>query len=371
VTVPDPALNAMLRGILDKPTAPITLYDIRNLQYLYSGGLGISNLDGLQAAINVGYADLSNNRIQDPSIISNWTGLQTLILDNNPLVNINFISSLPQLGVLSLRSAGVKNVAPLAGETNLTFLDLSYDPITNANFLADDASLEVLDLDGTGIRSLSFVTSLQHLESISFAHDEISDLTPLLGLADLVSVDLGDNQMSFIPGTPNASVLATLQAEGVYIPQLSQQAEQPTILPGSPYLFGSNLLSIRFTGYVGRTYTLQDSTNMVQWGNVTVTSGTGLTNCFTNVPQGSLNRRFFRIAVIPPPPPLTLGIPFQNADGSYTIPAYGVTRTSVLQASSNLLQWSSIATNSSTNNVIFVDLGATNVSRRFYRLWLP
>jgi len=371
VNVPDPALNAMLRDILGKPTGSITLYDIRNLQYLYSSGKGITNLDGLQAAINVGYADLSNNRIHDGSIISNWTGLQTLILDNNPLSDINFISNLPQLGILSLRNTGIKNAAALAGETNLTFLDLSYDPITTANFLTGDTNLEVLDLDGTGIKDLSFVASLPKLESISFAHDEVSDLSPLLRLPDLIAIDLQDNGLYFNPGTPNASVLAALQAEGVYIPQLSQQPGRPVILPGSPYLLGSNLLSISFIGYAGRTYTLQDSTNMAHWGNVTATIGTGLTNCFTNVPQGALLQRFFRVAVFPPPPPLTLGVPVRNLDGSYTIPAFGVTRTSVLQVSSNLLQWSSIATNSSTNNVIFVDLSATNVARRFYRLWLP
>jgi Leucine-rich repeat (LRR) protein len=370
VVLPDPALYAFVWGILGDPPGPITLYDIRNLQYLYSGGLGITNLDGLQAAINVGYADLSNNRIRDGSIVSNWIGLQTLILDNNPLTNINFISSLPQLGILSLRNTGIKNAAPLAGETNLTFLDLSYDPITNANFLANDTNLEVLDLDGTGIKDLSFVTSLPRLESISFAHDEVIDLSPLLALPDLISINLEDNGLYFFPGTPNASVLAALQAAGVYIAP-SSQPEQPVILPGSPYLFGSNLLSILFTGYAGRSYTLQDSTNMLQWGNVTITTGTGLTNCFTNVPQGPLSFRFFRIAVIAPPPPLSLGIPVLNPDGSYKIPAFGVTRTSVLQVSSNLLHWSSIATNSSTSNVFFIDLGATNVSRRFYRLWLP
>src|SRR5581483_1365195 len=136
VVIPDPALQAMLRGILGKPVDPITLYDIRNLQYLYDANLGIASIDGLQPAINVGYADFSDNFIHDASPMANWSTLQTLILDNNPLGNIAFASTLPQLAVLSLRNTGIRDVSPLAVETNLTFLDVSYDAITNAGSLA-------------------------------------------------------------------------------------------------------------------------------------------------------------------------------------------------------------------------------------------
>jgi hypothetical protein len=370
VVIPDPALQAMLRGILGKPVDPITLYDIRNLQYLYDANLGIASIDGLQPAINVGYADFSDNFIHDASPMANWSTLQTLILDNNPLGNIAFASTLPQLAVLSLRNTGIRDVSPLAVETNLTFLDVSYDAITNAGSLAGATSLEVLDLDGTGIQDLSFVTNLPQLQSISFAHDEVRDLRPLLGLKNLVSVDLQDNGLDFSPGSSNAVVLAALEAAGVYIPQLAQTSS-PFILSGSPWLYASNQLAIAFTCYPGRTYTLQASTNLVQWTSLAVLTNASFTNCFTNIPQGNFPRRFFRIAVIAAPPPLTLGVPVRNLNGTMSIAAFGVTKTSVLQTSSNLLQWTSVATNTATNSVIFIDASPGNGMRRFYRLWVP
>ena len=109
------------------------------------------------------------------------------------------------------------------------------------------------------------------------------------------------------------------------------------------------------------------STNLVDWLPV-----------FTNLPGGSLefadlaatnySRRFYRADALNPQPQLTLSVVGAAAGGGFALQVGSQTAVPyVIQASTNLSQWTSLFTNLPGGGMNFVDSQAAGLSRRFYR----
>src|SRR5262245_41590668 len=62
VTVPDPALNAVIRETLQKPIGPLTVQDLSTLTNLSAISRNIQSIAGLEAARNLASLDLQDNR---------------------------------------------------------------------------------------------------------------------------------------------------------------------------------------------------------------------------------------------------------------------------------------------------------------------
>src|SRR5215470_6759101 len=87
VSVPDPGLNAAIRGALQKPTGPLTDQDLLSLTNLDASQRNIRNIDGLQAARNLVSLDLQINLLTSFSLPTTLTNLSRLNLSSNPLTN--------------------------------------------------------------------------------------------------------------------------------------------------------------------------------------------------------------------------------------------------------------------------------------------
>ncbi|HWH70501.1 MAG TPA: hypothetical protein VNT26_14030, partial [Candidatus Sulfotelmatobacter sp.] len=145
VGVPDPQLEAAIRTRLNQPDRPLTTADLLALTDLHADSRAITNLSGLEGALN----------------------LTTLTLGGNTLTNLAPLEHLPQLGVLSLNQNRLTDVASLAGLTNLNYLSLRHNLLTNINLLPSqpptawlDLRLNLIDLDGA-MQTLQRLTNLQ------------------------------------------------------------------------------------------------------------------------------------------------------------------------------------------------------------------
>jgi hypothetical protein len=86
VYIPDPNLRAAVNSALGKNSMDnLTKGDMANLTSLNSAGMGISNLTGLESAINLTSADLRNNNITSTAPLSGLTNLTSVQLDGNPV----------------------------------------------------------------------------------------------------------------------------------------------------------------------------------------------------------------------------------------------------------------------------------------------
>jgi hypothetical protein len=371
VSINNPDLEAVLRAMLQKPYESLTLYDLRNLQYLYAADMGISSLYGLESAINLLYADLSRNQITDASVLGGLTNLQSVLLDGNKIGNIQFTSSLNQLVELSLRDTGIQDINPLGHKLQLGMLDLSYNLISNVQLITGLPALWNLKLDGVGLHDISFLTNLPALQVLSIANNDIADLSPLLAMPNLNFVDISGNGLNLAVGSGNAAVIAILEGRGVSIPSLDQTV-QPAILPGSPYLSPPDKMALEFSSIPGRTYTIQASSNLVDWIDLAVVSSKSPTSGYTNSDGGLFNQRFYRVQASSALPKMVIGDSLSTTNGKVTLPVFGVgSRPIALQTSADLINWNSLPTNRALNGSVCVDGTATNVTKRFYRLLAP
>ena len=80
ISIPDPVLNAAIRDALQKPAGPLTAQDLLSLTNLYASGIGVRNLEGLEAAHNLTTLNLEYNELTSLSStdLAAWNELGTV-----------------------------------------------------------------------------------------------------------------------------------------------------------------------------------------------------------------------------------------------------------------------------------------------------
>ena len=114
--IPDAALRAVVRETLELPAGvPLTKDHMRDLDILIAEGKGISDLTGLEFAINLREALLSDNSITDLRPLANLIHLEELVLPDNRISDISPLAGLPNLLHLIISANPITDLSPLAG----------------------------------------------------------------------------------------------------------------------------------------------------------------------------------------------------------------------------------------------------------------
>ena len=227
VDIPDPGLRAAIAGALNKaPGETITRAEMETLVELSATSRDITDLRGIEFAINLTELDLYSNTISDISPLanltnliwlslwgntisdisplSNLTNLTTLFLSANTISDISPLSNLTNLGVLNLWYSTISDISPLSNLTNLTTLNLANNTISDISPLATLANLTSLYIENNTSSDISPLSNLTNLTTLNLANNTISDISPLSSLTNLTSLNLWSNTISDI------SPLATL-----------------------------------------------------------------------------------------------------------------------------------------------------------------
>jgi hypothetical protein len=158
VTFADPALEAMARDAMGKPSGDITVAEAETVtslnlsfaewQEYVSDKEPISSIAGLESFTNLESLDLSGNAITDLAPLSVLTNLKALILTGCAAEDYTPLASLTNLRVLMLDHSTIADPTPLLTLTNLKCLYLEGSQIRNYLPLADIyANLELADFD--------------------------------------------------------------------------------------------------------------------------------------------------------------------------------------------------------------------------------
>ena len=197
----DPYLETVLRETLKLPKEqPITKEKMKQLQSLDAENRSISNLSGLEHAINLQELKLNRNYIRDISPLAKLTKLQRLELKYSQ-ININDIS-------------------PLANLTNLQYLLLDEDKITDITPLANLTNLQYLSLVGNQITDISPLANLTNLQVLYLNNNKISDISPLVrntGLGKEDEIHLEGNPLDLSEGSITMLYIQILQNRGVKV----------------------------------------------------------------------------------------------------------------------------------------------------------
>lgn len=147
--------------------------DLERLTMLHATDLGITDLTGLEKAVNLEMLYIYYNNISDITPLSGLTKLFDLDLDGNNITNID----------------------PLRNLTGLTTLWLANNPVTDIRVVEGLTNLEYLYLHGT----------------------EISEIQGLLSLTHLTHITLSDTALDLTEGSPVWDVLNVWADAGVYV----------------------------------------------------------------------------------------------------------------------------------------------------------
>jgi len=250
----DPNFEAVVRDAISVPAGPIYSSDLAELTYLDASAKNVTDVTGLEYAVNLTTLNVASNQISDISPLANLTSLVELglaynqISDISPLANltglttvdlwfnqisdISSLASLTGLTTLNLVNNQISDISSLAGLTSLTLLWLHDNQISDISSLAGLTSLTGLGLNRNQISDISPLAALTSLTWLWLAHNQINDISPLAALTSLTDLWLHDNQIGDISSLVQNAGLGTgdmvnlqsnpLSSDSVstYIPQL-------------------------------------------------------------------------------------------------------------------------------------------------------
>ena len=215
-----PISSAQLNGVGYVDCDDLPIVSIEGAQYLTGLTSLILNNDQivdvtpLAGLTNLTYLNLSMNKIVDATPLAGLTNLTELWTPYNQIANIAPLAGLTNLTTLAVGFNPIADVAPLAGLTKLTSLFLYKSQIANLAPLARLTNLIELYLDGNRITDLAPLTGLTNLTVLSLSDNQIADLAPLAGLTNLVYLWLRGNQIADLAPLAGLTRLADLILQG-------------------------------------------------------------------------------------------------------------------------------------------------------------
>ena len=243
VYIPDPNLRTAIEEALGKENTAIvsiTFEEMATLTDVRAQNKGISDLTGLEYAINLENLYAPDNQITDLSPLSKLIKLRILNIYNNPIESLSPIADLSNLEYITIIGDEISDISPLAGLVKLRHFLTWGNPISDLTPLAGLTQLETLDICGADTPDISVLVKLTGLKTLYLASNGISDVSPLSGLKSLTHLNLEWNKISDV--SPLAS-LSQLKWLGLHhnsisdfspLAALSETTISRTFNPGAP-----------------------------------------------------------------------------------------------------------------------------------------
>ena len=248
VSIPDANLAAVVREALDlTPADAISQLDMLRLGELEASRRQITDLTGLEHAVNLkGLSlgenqirditplagstileslDLRSNNISDLSPLAKFTNLSDLWLNDNNISDLSPLAKLTNLIALWLNDNNISDLSPLAKFTNLVKLELAANQISDITPLVGLTILESLQLYGNNISDISSLAKMTNLSRLHIAGNSVRDLSPLAGLINISSLELAYNRIREITPLAKLIYLVRLELFGNRISDISPLAE--------------------------------------------------------------------------------------------------------------------------------------------------
>ena len=184
--MPDANLRQTVREVLEFPIdEPLTKEKMLQLTRLHAIEKGITNIQGLEFAVNLTALDLAGNPVKFISPLQGLMNLTYLGLGSTNLSDLSPLASLTSLIDMDLGDNQISDISPLSELTSLAKLDLQYNQISDLAPLAGLISLRDINLINNPISDLGPLSNLTNLEVLDIYYGKVSDVSSLAGLENL------------------------------------------------------------------------------------------------------------------------------------------------------------------------------------------
>lgn len=222
VHIPDTRLETQIRLSLGvDETIEITADLMHQLEELnidgsddFAGELtGISDLTGLEYAVNLEHLRLSYTSVTDLSPISGLENIEYLRINNTSITDISALSNYTRITYFNANTVtGLEDISPLAGNTDLRTAILREVPMGNEGMetIRNFTTIHRINMRDTGVTDITVLGELMEqgalLDSTPFAQEEnggaVLDLRGL-SIEDWSPIEPYLDQVSDISGYPN------------------------------------------------------------------------------------------------------------------------------------------------------------------------
>lgn len=190
------------------------IYKLKYLDQLDLSNNAISNITPL-ASLNLRKLDLSNNQLTNIFNLSSLIGLTDLDLSNNNISNLYPLQPLFNLQTLDLSNNNKKasdyDISSLSGLVNLQTLNLSQDHIKDIAPLENLDKMSELNLSSNDIEDIKPLQNMVQLKDLNLASNyQISDITSIGNMANLETLDLTQNNVSYLYPLKDLTTLTKL-----------------------------------------------------------------------------------------------------------------------------------------------------------------
>ena len=226
VEVPDAGLRERIEQTLGLASgAPITQGDLARLRTLRAVQMGITDIAGLEFAVNLTRLWMDRNELVDVSLLSGLTALDRLWLTDNRQLDVSSLASMTSLTRIGLSGNGLVDVSALAGMTSLRRLGLSGNKMVDLSPLVGLTALRRLELSGNELADVSALSGLTSLTHLLLSGNAIEDVSPLSNLTSLRVLYLDANRISDISSLVGMERMSSLMLAGNEIADFSPLLE--------------------------------------------------------------------------------------------------------------------------------------------------
>ena len=213
--VPDANLAAAIRDVLGLASeAPITQLDMLRLTDFVAQDRKITNLTGLEFAINLNFLTLSSNQIEDIKPISKLPHVWYLDLSGNRISDITSLKDMRSLATLSIGDNQISDISVLSSMRNsIRYLNIGRNPISDITPIWELTDLTDLSIRFQEIDDLSPIKELTRLTLLQLDENNISDITPLSNLTNLTTLILWRNKITDTRPLVNLTNLERLELQ--------------------------------------------------------------------------------------------------------------------------------------------------------------
>ena len=209
VKIPDKGLRLVIEETLG--TEVITQSSIATLKTLRASNRGISNLKGLEFALNLEELWISENPITNLSPLAGCVNLIGLGAWHVPISDLSPLAELTKLEWLECVEGSISDISPIENLKNLKRLVLYTQKISDISPLRNLKNLRSIRLTHNRISEISSLSALANLEEIAIYDNQISDISPLSGLIRLKVLRISDNRISNISPLRKLTNLTVLE----------------------------------------------------------------------------------------------------------------------------------------------------------------
>jgi len=206
VTFKDPNLEKLIRTTISKENGPIYRHQLLTIAALDASYKEISSLDGIEALQNLKSLNLSGNIVNDLTPIASLNKLSSLDLSYNQIIDLQEVN-FQALDDLALETLNLRG--NLSNNRTLIRAGLS-----NIEELEKLAELVELDLGENQIADISSLAKLTRLSILNLDSNRITDIQPLTHLDQLTYLNLRFNQVSDISPLKDHRSLIYLNLHG-------------------------------------------------------------------------------------------------------------------------------------------------------------